>query len=430
MFDPACDAGAMIGLATASTMSRCASIAATFPASAVPSNRAWSSAMDLLGACAHAPSIAAIASRTGMPGLMECRPPVRPGGRRWSHPVARSTCRARQHRSGTRRCSHRPRWGPPPPAARGRAATRPIRPPSWKDPAPAGWNPRASVPLPGCKSGTREPDPSTTASRPSHSCRPPAAARPRPARAPPSRQLAGAAPAPDCRVGRSWQTGVASRPPHPPARLPAASTRAAGAALAQTVRGTDRSVQDGGPASRLAAASGSPATHAAWPPRQARNPCLDPVGRSWLPDLLRAGPAAQGRDHVAQLHPGMEQARLDRPDGALKDGGDLVEAVADAVDQFDDHSLVGAPVLEGPVQQVTQFSILVRVHAALEFREDGVVDRLVTLAAQCLEPAAIGNPHQPGRDACIAAEVACLPPGDPETVVDDFLDDVLASRQA
>src|SRR3546814_8112049 len=46
-------------------------------------------------------------------------------------------------------------------------------------PAPAGWNPRASVPLPGCKSGTREPDPSTTASRPSHSCRPPAAARPR-----------------------------------------------------------------------------------------------------------------------------------------------------------------------------------------------------------------------------------------------------------
>src|SRR3546814_6153057 len=90
MFDPACDAGAMIGLATASTMSRCASIAATFPASAVPSNRAWSSAMDLLGACAHAPSIAAIASRTGMPGLMECRPPVRPGGRRWSHPVARS----------------------------------------------------------------------------------------------------------------------------------------------------------------------------------------------------------------------------------------------------------------------------------------------------------------------------------------------------
>src|SRR3546814_7835083 len=69
---------------------------------------------------------------------------------------------------------------------------------------------------------------------------------------------------PDCLVGRSWQTGVASRPPHPPARLPAASTRAAGAALAQTVRGTDRSVQDGGPASRLAAASGSPATHAAW----------------------------------------------------------------------------------------------------------------------------------------------------------------------
>src|SRR3546814_14270815 len=61
-----------------------------------------------------------------------------------------------------------------------------------------------------------------------------------------------------------------------------------------TVRGTDRSVQDGGSASRLAAASGSPATHAAWPPRQARNPCLDPVGRSWLPDLLRAGPAAQG----------------------------------------------------------------------------------------------------------------------------------------
>src|SRR3546814_7304696 len=95
----------------------------------------------------------------------------------------------------------------------------------------------------------------------------------------------------------------------------------------QTVRGTDRSVQDGGPASRLAAASGSPAMHAAWPPRQARSPCLDPVGRSWLPDLLRAGPAAQGRDHVAQLHPGMEQARLDRPDGALKDGGDLVEAV-------------------------------------------------------------------------------------------------------
>src|SRR3546814_19775821 len=80
---------------------------------------------------------------------------------------------------------------------------------------------------------------------------------------------------PDCLVGRSWQTGVASRPPHPPARLPAASTRAAGAALAQTVRGTDRSVQDGGPASRLAAASGSPATHAAWPPRQARNPCLE-----------------------------------------------------------------------------------------------------------------------------------------------------------
>src|SRR3546814_10608837 len=116
----------------------------------------------------------------------------------------------------------------------------------------------------------------------------------------------------------------------------------------------------------------------------------------------------------------MEQARLDRPDGAWKDGGDLVEAVADAVDQFDDHSLVGAQVLEGPVQQVAQFSILVRVHAALEFREDGVVDRLVTLAAQCLEPAAIGNPHQPGRDACIAAEVACLPPGDPETVVDDF----------
>src|SRR3546814_3474945 len=112
----------------------------------------------------------------------------------------------------------------------------------------------------------------------------------------------------DCRVGRSWQTGVANRPPHPPAHLPAASTRAAGAALAQTVRGTDRSVQDGGPASRLAAASGSPATHAAWPPRQARNPCLDPVGRSWLPDLLRAGPAAQGRDHVAQLHPGMERS--------------------------------------------------------------------------------------------------------------------------
>src|SRR3546814_9579378 len=143
----------------------------------------------------------------------------------------------------------------------------------------------------------------------------------------------------------------------------AASTRAAGAALAQTVRGTDRSVQDGGPASRLAAASGSPATHAAWPPRQARNPCLDPVGRSWLPDLLRAGPAAQGRDHVEQLHPGMEQARLDRPDGAVQDGGELVEAVADAVDQFGDHSLVGAQVLEGPVQQVTQFSILVRIHA-------------------------------------------------------------------
>src|SRR3546814_7350472 len=101
-------------------------------------------------------------------------------------------------------------------------------------------------------------------------------------------------------------------------------------------------------------------THAEWPPREARNPCLDPVGRSWLPDLLRAGPAAQGRDQVAQLHPGMEQARLDRPDGALKDGGDLVEAVADDVDQFDDHSLVGAQVLEGPVQQVTQFSILVR----------------------------------------------------------------------
>src|SRR3546814_20874882 len=118
-------------------------------------------------------------------------------------------------------------------------------------------------------------------------------------------------------------------------------------------------------------------THAAWPPRQARNPCLDPVGRSWLPDLLRAGPAAQGRDHVAQLHPGMEQARLDRPDGALKDGGDLVEAVADAVDPFDDHSLVGAQVLEGPVPQVKPFSLLVRVHAALEFREDGGVHRLV-----------------------------------------------------
>src|SRR3546814_19309415 len=105
-------------------------------------------------------------------------------------------------------------------------------------------------------------------------------------------------------------------------------------------------------------------THAAWPPRQARNPCLDPVGRSWLPDLLRAGPAAQGRDHVAQLHPGMEQARLDRPDGALKDGGDLVEAVADAVDQYDDTALFGAPVQAGPGPQLTQFSTLIRVPPA------------------------------------------------------------------
>src|SRR3546814_17482947 len=108
----------------------------------------------------------------------------------------------------------------------------------------------------------------------------------------------------------------------------AASTRAAGAALAQTVRGTVRSVQDGGPVSRLAAASGSPATHAAWPPRHARNPYLDLLGRTWLPELLRAGPAAPGRDHVAPLHPCMDQARLDRPDRAFTDGCDLVAAFA------------------------------------------------------------------------------------------------------
>src|SRR3546814_19592109 len=104
--------------------------------------------------------------------------------------------------------------------------------------------------------------------------------------------------------------------------------------------------------------------------------------------------------------------------------------LADAVLQCYVHSVVGAQVLECPVQQFTQFSILVLVHSSLEFREDGFVERLVTLAAKCLEPAAISNPHQPGRDACIAAEVACLPPGDPETVIDDFLDDVLAPRQA
>src|SRR3546814_19642574 len=114
-------------------------------------------------------------------------------------------------------------------------------------------------------------------------------------------------------------------------------------------------------------------------PRSTRTDTLSPystlfrsaVGRSWLPDLLRAGPDAQGRDHVAQLHPGMEQARLDRPDGALKDGGHLVEAVADAVDQFDDHLLAGPQVLAGPVPTVQPFSILVRVPDAPNFRETG-----------------------------------------------------------
>src|SRR3546814_15330302 len=103
----------------------------------------------------------------------------------------------------------------------------------------------------------------------------------------------------------------------------------------------------------------------------------------------------------------MEQARLDRPEGALKDGGDLVEAVAVAVDQFDDHSLVGAQVLEGPVQQLTKFSILVRVHAARESREEGVAERPVTLATQFCYTGRIGMPTQTGRSAVVPADPSC-----------------------
>lgn len=127
----------------------------------------------------------------------------------------------------------------------------------------------------------------------------------------------------------------------------------------------------------------------------------------------------------------MEQPGFDRAHRALHDFGDFFQLVADAVDQFDHQPLVRRQPFHAFVEPIAQLAVVVVVGTgSVVFDRGGVVDGLAVMLAQAFQAAAVGDAHDPGRHLRIAAEVAGFLPGDPETVVDRFFDDVRAPGQA